>query len=319
MDFLIVKKELNKVNEDLQKIYLSSRNDISPLIRSCLGIKGKGIRAALVILSARATGRMNYKVTRIASLVEIIHLASLLHDDVIDNADIRRGVPCANITWGNKASIVVADYFISKGISVLCKDEYLKCIKIISDAVSCMSTGQLKELLNQNNILDINTYKDIIKEKTATLFSSACQMGSLLAGAAENNVEAMRQFGLNFGMAYQLTDDVLDFWGNPEVVGKSMGRDIMQKNYTPPLIYCFYRANKNEQKILRRYKTNGKFDFKKNNSIMKIMNKYDAKKYVQNLAQDYAEKSVTFLDNVKNSPEKLFLKNLTLKIINRKR
>lgn len=319
MSFRGIKDELNKVENDMQRFYFPAEENIHKLIGSCFSKNGKRIRPALAILSAKAAGNINQKVIKIAALVEIIHLASLLHDDVVDNSDKRRGSPSANMLWGNKASIIVADYFISKGILGLCRQEYLKCIRIISDTIVRMSLGQLKEILNKGNFnLSVKDYKDIIEKKTASLFSSTCQMGSLLSGAQSRHIEALKNFGTNYGMAFQITDDLLDFWGETEALGKPTGNDILQKNFTLPVIYCFGRADAKEKNILKKYLSNGGNTEDKFQDLIRIMDKYNTKKYVENIAAGYIEKAVSFLSVIKESHEKQALKDFATEIINRK-
>jgi len=198
--------------------------------------KGKQMRPMFVFLSAGASGQISESTYRGASLIELLHTATLVHDDVVDNADYRRGFFSINALWKNKIAVLVGDYLLSRGLLLSVDHGDFDLLRLVSDAVREMSEGELLQMEKSKN-LDIteDVYFEIIRQKTASLIASCCAVGALSAGAEQPAIDNMKEFGLKIGMAFQIKDDLFDY-GSSEI-GKPLGIDIKEKKMTLPLIY----------------------------------------------------------------------------------
>ena len=220
--------------------------------------KGKKVRPMLVFLSARLFGEVENPVYVAASLVELLHTATLVHDDVVDSSFYRRGFFSVNALWGNKGAVLVGDYLLSRGLLLALDNEEYKLLQILSRAVRDMSEGELLQIKKARK-LDITeeVYFDIIRQKTASLMAASCAAGASAAKASAVDVEKMRAFGENIGIAFQIKDDLLDF--GQEETGKPKGIDIKEKKMTLPLIYTLTKvtpADKKEMmRTIRKYNT----------------------------------------------------------------
>ncbi|MGK7394429.1 MAG: polyprenyl synthetase family protein [Candidatus Cyclobacteriaceae bacterium M3_2C_046] len=204
--------------------------------------KGKQMRPMFVFLSAGVTGSIGEETYRGAALIELLHTATLVHDDVVDDASYRRGFFSINALWKNKIAVLVGDYLLSRGLLLSVENQDFHLLKIVSEAVREMSEGELLQMEKARN-LDITeeVYYDIIRQKTASLIASCCAVGSSSAGAEPEVVQKMRQFGEKVGMAFQIKDDLFDY--GHEEIGKPVGIDIREKKMTLPLIYALQRAS----------------------------------------------------------------------------
>jgi octaprenyl-diphosphate synthase len=213
--------------------------------------KGKQMRPMFVLFSAKLFGEVSENTYRGASLVELLHTATLVHDDVVDDAEKRRGFFSINALWKNKVAVLVGDYLLSKGLLLSLKNNDFKALEILSEAVEAMSEGELLQMEKARK-LDIteSVYFDIIKKKTASLISSCCGIGAASSGANEETIRAMQEFGMTVGMAFQIKDDLLDY-GEADI-GKPTGIDIQEKKMTLPLIYALSKASKTESRRIRR-------------------------------------------------------------------
>ncbi len=214
---------------------------------------GKRLRPLLLIISSDLCGYQGERRFPLASVMEFIHTASLLHDDVIDHANIRRGKPSANSIWGNSASVLVGDYLYSTSFNILAEDGDQPIQKLLSITTSAMAEGELIQLARCG---DINTgereYFSVIEKKTAILISAACAIGALLAQAPEKEVEALTKFGMRLGAAFQLTDDTLDYVAREDDFGKTIGMDLKEGKITLPLIKTFKQCTPDEKTRIER-------------------------------------------------------------------
>lgn len=204
--------------------------------------KGKQMRPMFVFLTAGIAGQITEATYRGAALIELLHTATLVHDDVVDDANYRRGFFSINALWKNKIAVLVGDYLLSKGLLLSVEHEDFRLLKIVSEAVKEMSEGELLQMEKARN-LDIteNTYFDIIRQKTASLIASCCAVGATSAEVSDDVIELMRRFGEKVGMAFQIKDDLFDY-GEDEI-GKPLGIDIKEKKMTLPLIYALQKAS----------------------------------------------------------------------------
>lgn len=213
---------------------------------------GKRLRPLMVLLSARAVGYDGKDHIKLATLVEFLHTATLLHDDVVDGSTLRRSKSTANSLWGNSASILVGDFLYSRAFELMVDIGSMKLMDIISHATNVISEGEVMQLEHIGNAdLDEAAYMEIIRRKSAELFKASAQTGAAIAGAPIVVEESLRDFGLQFGLAFQLIDDWLDYAGTSDVMGKNVGDDLNEGKVTLPLIYALQYATDEDAKIVR--------------------------------------------------------------------
>jgi octaprenyl-diphosphate synthase len=249
----LVADDLNRVN---RVIVDNMRSDV-PLIPQLAGhivaAGGKRLRPVLTLASARMCGYTGERHVNLAAAVEFIHTATLLHDDVVDESELRRGLDTANAVWGNKASVLVGDFLFSRAFQLMVADGSLHVLKILSDASAVIAQGEVHQLLTSNNTAtDESAYLQVIEAKTAALFAAACQVGAVVAERPESEEQALSRFGQGLGIAFQLVDDVLDYSAEQQALGKTVGDDFREGKVTLPVVLAFQRANDEEKAFWRR-------------------------------------------------------------------
>ncbi|HJO74246.1 MAG TPA: polyprenyl synthetase family protein [Rhodospirillales bacterium] len=214
---------------------------------------GKRLRPMLTLGSARMCGYQGSRHLGLAASVEFIHTATLLHDDVVDESDLRRGLASANAVWGNKASVLVGDFLFSRAFQLMVADGSLEVLDILSHASAVIAEGEVMQLITTN---DTETgepaYLDVIKAKTAQLFAAACKIGTVVAERPKVEEEALDTFGMNLGIAFQMIDDVLDYSAKQATLGKTVGDDFREGKISLPVILAFHRGNDDDRKFWRR-------------------------------------------------------------------
>ncbi|MBI1307541.1 MAG: polyprenyl synthetase family protein [Bacteroidetes bacterium] len=278
--------------------------------------KGKQMRPMFVLHSARLFGNINERTYRGASLVELLHTATLVHDDVVDDADKRRGFFSINALWKNKVAVLVGDYLLSKGLLLSLRNKDFDMLEILSTAVEEMSEGELLQMEKARR-LDITeeVYFDIISKKTASLISSCCSIGAISTSDNENNVNKMGEFGLNAGIAFQIKDDLLDYGVSD--IGKPTGIDIKEKKMTLPLIYSLQKADDSlRKKIIRIMKS----DQKKKADVQVVLDfvrDMNGIEYARGRMNEFHEKALNCLSEIETSGDKVPLQSLVDYVINR--
>lgn len=239
--------ELDAFEQKFRESMKSSTPLLDRITHYIVKRKGKQIRPMFVFLSAKVCGGITEATFRGASLVELLHTATLVHDDVVDDAYQRRGFFSINALWKNKIAVLVGDYLLAKGLLLSVNNDDFRILKIVSEAVQQMSEGELLQIEKARR-LDIteDVYFEIIRKKTASLIASCCACGAASAGANEETIERMRSFGEKIGIAFQIKDDLFDF--GTDDVGKPLGIDIKEKKMTLPLIYALNKAEKSEKR-----------------------------------------------------------------------
>jgi len=256
--------------------------------------KGKQIRPMFVFFSAKLCGGILESTHRGAALVELLHTATLVHDDVVDNAYERRGFFSINALWKNKVAVLVGDYLLAKGLLLSVHNQEFKLLEIVSEAVKQMSEGELLQIEKVRRMdISESLYFDVIRQKTASLIASCCACGAASAGASEAVVEKMRLFGEKVGIAFQIKDDTFDF--GTDNVGKPIGIDIKEKKVTLPLIYALNRADKAEKKRLINLVKNHNDDPAKIQEIINFVNEKEGVKYAQEKMLEYQEEAFAIL------------------------
>lgn len=250
----LVADDMERVNATIIDNMQSDVALIPQLAGYLIASGGKRLRPLLTLASARLCGlNEGDEAVRLAASVEFIHTATLLHDDVVDDSSLRRGAASANAVWGNKASVLVGDFLYSRAFQLMVADKNLATLKILADASAVIASGEVAQLTTAN---DLNTnhqdYLDVIEAKTAALFAAACQVGGEAAQAPLAQVEAVRDYGHNLGMAFQLIDDALDYSADQEKLGKAVGDDFAEGKVTLPVLLAFEAGNEDEQAFWRR-------------------------------------------------------------------
>ena len=255
---LPIKKELDTFNELFRKSMTSKVGWVDLIAKYILRQKGKKIRPLLVLLSAKVAGNVNERTYRGAVLVELLHSATLVHDDVVDNADKRRGFWSINAIFKNKAAVLMGDYLLSRGLLIAIEGKDFDFLGVITNTVKRMSEGELLQIQKTRKLdIDEETYFQVISDKTASLLETCCQIGALSSSDNELYHEAMRNFGENIGIAFQIRDDVLDYEGSSSLIGKPIGGDIKEKKITLPLIYSLNQVSKSQADDIRKIIRNG--------------------------------------------------------------
>jgi octaprenyl-diphosphate synthase len=218
-----------------------------------VGGGGKRLRPALVILSARALNYQGNQHHGLAAVVEFIHTATLLHDDVVDASELRRGNPTANALFGNAASVLVGDFVYSRAFQMMVEVESMRVMQVLAGATNVIAEGEVLQLMNCHNAaIDEHDYLQVIRYKTAKLFEAATRLGAILGGADSTLETAMANYGMHLGTAFQLVDDVLDYSGDNKATGKNVGDDLAEGKPTLPLIYAIKHGNAAEAALIKK-------------------------------------------------------------------
>ncbi len=282
--------------------------------------KGKRIRPALVLLSAKACGTINESTYRGASLVEILHTATLIHDDVVDDADTRRGFPSINAVWKNKIAVLMGDYMLAKGLLLSLDNDDFPFLKTISDAVRRMSEAEILQIAKSRSLdLDEPTYLSIISDKTASLLSTCCRIGALSANADTRTVEQMRAYGENLGMTFQIRDDLLDYVGRKSITGKPTGIDVKEKKLTLPIIHAFSQAPAGRSKHVRSLIKSGNGKKKDLQEIVEFAQEFSGIEYTVKKAEEYSTRAIEALTALPDSPARESLKMFVEYVMERKK
>ena len=246
-----VQNEIDQFDGYLREQVRSQTALLDTVVRYIMRQRGKRVRPALVFLAAGACGGVNQRSFIGAAMVELLHTATLVHDDVVDQADERRGVASINAVWKNKVAVLVGDYFLSRGLMIAVNNGEFDYLRVTSDAVRRMSEGELLQIQkSRQKAIDEETYFRIISDKTASLISTCCAIGAISATDREDIRTALTQFGELVGLAFQIRDDVLDYTSRTFILGKPVGNDIREGKVTLPLLYAMQRAEKSEAKAI---------------------------------------------------------------------
>jgi octaprenyl-diphosphate synthase len=313
------------IGEDLKNVELQFKKDLHsdvPLIQKVseyvISSGGKRIRPMLLILSAYLSGYRGNRHVPIASVIEFIHTATLLHDDVVDNANLRRGLASANSLWGNQASVLVGDFLYCKSFALMVADGDLKILKLLANATTVLAEGEVLQLIyTRNPAITEKQYIDVVRCKTAILLSAACQAGAIMGGISPEHEIALRDFGMELGIAFQMVDDSLDYSASEEQFGKSIGHDLEEGKITLPLIHALRQCTDIEKAQIAevvKKELITKDDF---SMIFGLVGKYGGIEYTLEMAKNYIARSKKCLDVFEDSPEKAALLKLADYIVTR--
>ena len=284
--------------EDAVRINLNPHFDlVSDIAGHILFAGGKRLRPLLMILSARICGNLKKDSAAISSMFEYLHTASLLHDDLVDDASMRRGKPVAHSIWGNSAAVLTGDFLLARSLSIASTTGSSKIIKVIAGITEYMSQGEIFQLQNKQRLdLSEKEYMEIIKCKTAVLFRGACRTGALIAGASMDKEDALSSYGMNLGIAFQMADDLLDYTADSKLLGKKTGADIREGKLTLPLIYALNKANSEDRQFIEKIISNKDFNLSDFTKLQELLKKYKSLSYTKKIADEYVKKAKTSLD-----------------------
>ena len=298
--FRLINDELGQVKELIneQLACCPDKIGVMRLVEYLNGCGGKMIRPGLVLLAGGAVGKITDKHIRIAGIMEMIHNATLLHDDVIDEGQRRRGQATVNSLWGNECAVLLGDFLLSK-VFKMCADLEPQVVKIIATAAARTCEGELRQTAQRENWqLDETEYIDIITEKSAALLSSCCYLGGLLAGAGEIAVRLLSDFGLNLGMAFQITDDLLDIIGDEVKTGKTLGSDVDKNKLTLAVIHLLRAVEEREKSFLiKEMNTSGQ----SKDALVEMLRSYGSLEYAYSRAQEFVAKAIAALAGLRES------------------
>ena len=303
--FALIGDDLQRVEQEFRK-NLTSRVPLIPAIGEHLLFSGgKRFRPSLLLLAARLCGYEGNHHIAMASLIEFIHTATLLHDDVVDQAELRRGKVSANSIWGNEASVLVGDFLFTKSFSVLVDSGNWRIFRTISDATTRMAEGELEELIKTNDLsLTEEDYLGIISSKTASLISATAQIGAILGNVSEERERALSQFGTDVGIAFQLTDDNLDYISKEEEFGKEIGIDFQDGKVTLPLIHALRQCRSEETSFIKETFVSASFTKEAFLKVVEIIERYHGVHYTWERAKQYIERAKSHLGPFTHSKEK---------------
>ena len=325
----MIKTRLTKISQPIQN-ELEVFNDIyKKSIRSTVGLvdlvakyiirqKGKKIRPLLVLLSAKITGGITERSYRGAVLVELLHTATLVHDDVVDNAEKRRGAWSINAIFKNKVAVLMGDYLLSRGLMIAVDGKDFDFLGVITNTVKRMSEGELLQIQKTRKLdIDEETYFKVISDKTASLLETCCEIGALSATDNTEYHSAMKEFGHAIGIAFQIKDDILDYEGTLQLMGKPVGGDIKEKKITLPLIYSLKNVSEKEASTIRRKIKEGskKHDVKE---VINFVRENGGIEYAIEKAKFYSDKAKDALKLLPDSQSKVALEALVDFVIDRK-
>ncbi|MDH5784623.1 MAG: octaprenyl diphosphate synthase [Chromatiales bacterium] len=264
---------------------------------------GKRLRPILVLLSAGAFGYQGRHHHELAAVVEFIHTATLLHDDVVDDSEMRRGKETANNVWGNAASVLVGDFLYSRAFQMMVGVQNMQVMEIISEATNIIAEGEVMQLLNVHNAdLDEAGYLEVIRYKTAKLFESAAQLGAVITNRTPEEEMAMARYGMHLGTAFQLVDDVLDYSASSNELGKNIGDDLAEGKPTLPLIYAINHGSPEQAAMVRNAVEQGGID--RIEEIRQAIESVGAIAYTARSAREEADRAIAALSVIEDSPYK---------------
>lgn len=318
-----IKAPINRHMDEFEIKFKQSMKSNVPLLDKITGYivkrKGKQIRPMFVFLSAQCVGEINESTYRAASLIELLHTATLVHDDVVDDSNERRGFFSVNALWKNKIAVLIGDFLLSSGLLLSLDNDDFHLLKIVSNAVREMSEGELLQIEKARK-LDISedVYFEIITKKTATLIAACCASGAASISTDKDTIAKFKDFGTYTGIAFQIKDDLFDF-GDDTSIGKPTGIDIKEKKMTLPLIFALNQSSWLEKRRIINIVKNHNDDPKKVAEVVKFVIEKDGIQYAEKIMHQYKDKALAILNTVADSPSKQSLIQLVNYSIERKK
>lgn len=295
-----ISADMDAVNAVIRRQLYSDVPLVNQIAEYIISAGGKRIRPVLVLLVANAYGYHGTHHHDLAAVVEFIHTATLLHDDVVDESSMRRGRKTANALFGNAASVLVGDFVYSRAFQMMVSVKSMRVMQILADATNVIAEGEVLQLLNMHDPdVTEERYLQVIRSKTAKLFEAAAQLGALIAGASEDAIESAAEYGRSLGTAFQLVDDVLDYSGNAADIGKNVGDDLREGKPTLPLIYLMQHGTAQQRELVRSCIENG--DEQHFDEILAAITGSGALDYTKHEAERAAQRAASAISSMPNT------------------
>jgi len=312
-----------QVENDLEEIEVALQQNLNPYLDLVSQIAGhilfsggKRLRPLLMVLSARICGYKGDYDKVFSTIFEYLHAATLLHDDLVDEATLRRGKPVANSIWGNAATVLVGDFLLARSLAIAAETKQPDVIKVVSGITENMSQGEIHQLMRKGSLdLTEAEYMEIIKRKTAVLFQGTCRSGALIADVSLTKETALSDYGFNLGIAFQMVDDLLDYTLDTATLGKEVGADLKEGKMTLPVIYSLKSADEKNRTRMENIIKNKNFSVNDFETLIKMIDKYGGQLYTQNLATEYvknAKEALAVFQNSKTKEVLLMIADYTL-------
>jgi len=287
---------------------------VGQVSRYIISAGGKRLRPALLLLICGSLGFKGWQRFNLAAVVEFIHTATLLHDDVVDESSMRRGNATANETFGNPASVLVGDFLYSRAFQMMVEADSMRIMQVLADATNVIAEGEVMQLMNMHNAaLDEAGYLQVIRSKTAKLFEASARVGALLAGAGANTEAVCADYGQALGTAFQVIDDVLDYTGDTSVMGKNLGDDLREGKTTLPLIAAMQRADTAQRALIRHAVEHG--DLNQIEEVIAIVKRTGAIEVAAQAAQREAQRAIAACQHLPDNPYKVCLLQLAQQLL----
>jgi len=314
-----IKDEMKLFEKKFKQSLQSKVSLLDRIMHYIIKRKGKQMRPMFVFLSCKLFGEVNDKSYRAASLIELLHTATLVHDDVVDEANLRRGFFSVNALWKNKIAVLVGDFLLSKGLLLSVENEDFDLLKIVSSAVKDMSEGELLQIEKARKLdIEESVYFEIIKKKTAVLISSCCACGASSMNQSEETINKLHLFGEKVGIAFQIKDDLFDYTQS-SLIGKPTGIDIREQKMTLPLIYTLNTVDKKTKNYIINIVKNYHKDDKKVAELVNLVKEKGGLEYATNIMKSYQEESLKILSEFPENEARKSLKLLVEYVINRQK
>ncbi len=301
----LVQSDMERVNRLILTKCGSDIELIPEVARHLIDSGGKRLRPMLTLAAAAMCGyKGNHHVTLAAS-VEFMHTATLLHDDVVDESDLRRGKLAARMVWGNQASVLVGDFLLGQAFRMMVEAGSLQALDVLSHAATIIAEGEVLQLSTAKNLETTqDEYMQVVKAKTAALFAAATEVGPILAGSGKSVTSAFRSYGNNLGLAFQLIDDALDYGGSSKALGKNVGDDFREGKVTLPVLLCYRRGNETERNFWREAIEHGQTDNSRLEEAMRLMHEHNALNDTLQRARHFCELAQDALATFEDTPYK---------------
>ena len=298
----LVRSDLRRVDAAILRLVENEVSLIQQLAGHIIAAGGKRLRPALTIASAQLCGYEGDRHINLATCVEFIHTATLLHDDVVDDSKLRRGLATANAIWGNKASVLVGDFLLSRAFQMMVDDGDLNVLRLLSDTSATIAQGEVQQIMiTSDPATPEATYFSVIQAKTAALFAAACKLGAMAAGHQAHE-QALFEYGMNLGIAFQLVDDALDYAAEQSELGKTVGDDFREGKVTLPVILAYGQATAQERAFWERTLAEGEQHEEDLATALRIMRGYNAIEQTLNRAESYAQEAKRALLRFQDTP-----------------
>ena len=318
--FKQIQSDIDKVEFHLMENLRSHIPLIGEINRHILVGGGKRVRPLLFVLCARLCGDKGAETHTLSSIYEYLHAATLLHDDVIDKAATRRGKPAANTVWGNSASVLVGDFLLAKSFSLAVESRNLRLLEVLSQTTAKMAEGMVLELIHTNNLeVDEETYKDILVNKTAILISAACQTGAIWGGGNPEEEQALAEYGLDIGIAFQMVDDLLDYEASEQETGKTVANDFKEGKITLPVIRALGACSPEERRAVEQAAKKPTPDPEDIRLVFDLVSRYGGLEYTREKALDYKKQAQDCLKIFPANEDRQVLMDLTDFVVERRK